>query len=273
MTKTDIANLAISIVGGSLLTDVDADNTPQAKTCRKWFEPSRDEALASHPWNFAAKRAFLTLTWNAFSGSAITNNSGKIRVTYTAHGLTTGKRVHIKDVEGVTNANGLWRVTRIDNDTFDLDDSTFAGTYTSGTGSWTPAPLFGWDYQHSLPSDCLRAVNVNGYEANEQDSIPYAIEAGYLLTDADEVELRYVFKNETITTWTPHFINSFALLLASYIAQDLTGSAVKSSELRQRFEQQIGPKAKAQDSRQGKGRVVNPDYDSAVVRARRGFTA
>lgn len=273
MTETEIASLAVSLIGGKSLTVLDTDNTPQAASCRKWFDPARDEALASHPWNFAAKRSRHTLTWTALSGVALADAgaSDEIRVTHTSHGLSTGNRIHIQEAEGVTNANGTWYVTVIDANNFDLDDSVFSGTHTSGTGEWILAPLFGWDYRHLLPTDCLRVINVNGFEANENDSVPYAVEAGYLLTNEDEVTLRYVYKNETTTTWSQHFINSFALLLASYIAQDLTGPSGKAAELRQRFEQSIGPKAKTQDSRQGKGRVVNPDYDSAVVRARRGF--
>jgi hypothetical protein len=274
MTETEIANLAISMIGGKSLTALSTDNTPQAVTCRKWFDPARDEALASHPWNFATKRWRNEIAWTALSGVALADAgaSDEIRVTATAHGLVTGDRVHIKEVSGV-DANGTWYVTRIDANNFDLDDSVFSGAHTSGTGSWVKAPLFGWDYQHTLPADCLRVVNVNGFEANENDSVPYAVELGKLLTNEDIVTLRYVYKNETQTEWSQHFINAFALLLASYIAQDLTGPSGKAAELRGRFEQQIGPKAKGQDARQGKGRVIDPDYDSRVVRARRNFLA
>ncbi len=271
MTETEIANLAISLIGGKSLTNLTTDNTPQAATCRKWFDPARDEALASHPWNFATTRARLTLTWTDLVGVALTDNgSGLIRVAHTGHGYHTGERTTFKDVEGV-DANGTWFITRIDNNTFDLQDSVFSGSHTSGTGSFIRVPLFGWDYQHTLPDDCLRVVNVNGFEANENDSVPYAVELGKLLTNEDIVTLRYVYKNETQTEWSQPFINAFALLLASYIAQDLTGPAGKAAELRGRFEQQIGPKAKGHDARQGKGRVIDPDYDSRVVRARRNF--
>ena len=274
MTETEIASLAVSLIGGKSLTVMDTDNTPQAASCRKWFDPARDEALASHPWNFATKRWRNEIAWTALSGVALADAgaSDEIRVTHTSHGLTTGSRIHIQEAEGVTNANGTWYVTVIDANNFDLDDSVFSGTHTSGTGEWILAPLFGWDYRHLLPTDCLRVINVNGFEANENDSVPYAVEAGYLLCNEDEVTLRYVYKNETTTTWSQHFINSFALLLASYIAQDLTGPSGKAAELRQRFEQSIGPKAKTHDSRQGKGRVIDPDYDSRVVAARRGYS-
>lgn len=63
---------------------------------------------------------------------AVDNGSGKIRITATSHGMSTGWNAHITQVGGVPNANGTWVATVIDANTFDLDDSVFSGTYTSG---------------------------------------------------------------------------------------------------------------------------------------------
>lgn len=272
MTETDIANLALSMIGGKNLTALDTDNTPQAIACRRWFDPARDEALASHPWNFAMQRWRNEITWTSIVGVALADSgTGEIRVTHTGHGFQTGYRVTIRNVEGVPNANGTWYITRINNNIFDLNDSVFSGTHVSGTGEFVRVPLFGWDYQHTLPDDCLRVHRVNGQEANEEDSVPYSVELGKLLTNQDIVTVRYVYKNETTTEWSQHFINAFALLLGSYIAQDLTGPAGKAAELRGRYEQVIAPLARAHDARQGKGRVVDPTYDSPAVRARLGY--
>ena len=272
MTETEIANLALSHIGGKALTDLNTDTSAQAVSCRKWFDQCRNEVLAAHPWNFAVKRSRLTLTWTALSGVALADNgSGLIRVTSATHGRSTGDRIHLREVEGVPSANGTWFIIVIDTNNFDLQDSTFSGTHTSGTGEWILAPLFGWDYQHTLPARWKRIVAVNGHESNEQDSIPYAVEDGKLLCDADIVELRYVDRIGDTTKWTPHFISAFAYLLASYIAQDLTGPAGKALEMRQFYERLIAPQARTQDARQGKGRVIDPTYDSPVVQARRGF--
>ena len=272
MTETEIANLALSLIAAKEMTAMDSDATQQARVCRKWFDAARDEALASHPWNFATKRARLTLTWVALSGVALADNgAGLVRVTATAHGLTTGNRIHLQDVEGCPAANGTWYITRIDADTFDLDDSVFSGSHTSGTGEWILAPLFGWDYQHAKPGDCLRVNKVNGLEGNEEDSQRYAVEGSKILCDADEILLSYVFQETDTANWPQEFINAFALVLASYIAQELTGPAGKAAELRAQFERMIGPAAQQKDARQGKGRALQPSYDSALVRARRGF--
>lgn len=273
MTETAIANLALSLIAGKEMTAMDTDATQQARVCRKWFSAARDEALASHPWNFATKRARLTLTWNSFTGVALTDAgaSDEIRAAYTSHGLTTGNRVHVKEVEGVAAANGTWYTTRIDADTFDLDDSVFSGSHTSGTGKWILAPLFGWAYQHTKPTDCLRVNKVNSLEGNEDDSIRYAIEGTKILCDADEVLLSYVFQETTTANWPQEFVNAFALLLASYIAPELITSGSKGADLRAQFERLIEPKTKRSDARQGKGRVLDPSYDSPLVRSRHGL--
>ena len=65
--------------------------------------------------------------------SAVANNgSGAIRVTSNGHGYATNDYVYIKEVGGVPNANGAWQITVIDANNFDLNGSTFAGSYTSG---------------------------------------------------------------------------------------------------------------------------------------------
>lgn len=271
MTDIQIANLALSLIGGKEITALDA-TTQQGRVCLKWFAPTRDEVLASHPWNFATTRARLTLTWLAFSGVAFADNgAGLIRATYAAHGLTTGQRIHIKLVEGVPNANGTWYITVIDPNTFDLQASAFSGSHTSGTGSWLAAPLFGWDYKYPLPADCIRVNKINGHEGNEEDSSPYAVEAGTLLCNDDSILLSYIYQHVTYAAWPQEFINAFAALLASYIATELALSSNKGAELRKQYEGMISPQAKKRDARQGKGRRLLPEYDSQLVQSRRGF--
>jgi hypothetical protein len=65
---------------------------------------------------------------------SITNNGiGFIRVTVSVtSGFITGQRVIIQEVEGVTNANGRWAITVINQTQFDLQGSSFVGAYTGG---------------------------------------------------------------------------------------------------------------------------------------------
>lgn len=62
----------------------------------------------------------------------VTANGGLIRITLTEHGYTQNHAVVIQDVSGVANANGRFLIDFIDANTFDLQGSAFAGTYTGG---------------------------------------------------------------------------------------------------------------------------------------------
>lgn len=72
----------------------------------------------------------------------VTNNgSGLIRITVASTAnLSTGRTIHIAGVGGVTAANGTWLITVISSTTFDLQSSTFAGTYTSGGAVYQRVP-------------------------------------------------------------------------------------------------------------------------------------
>ncbi len=88
-------------------------------------------------------------------------NASPIVITSVGHGLTTGTRVTITGVGGNTGANGTWKVTRVDADTFSLDTSTGTGAYTSG-GTWNTSGL----YKLSLTVSAA-----NGYEAGVTYSV------------------------------------------------------------------------------------------------------
>lgn len=68
--------------------------------------------------------------------------SGLIKITAANHGLTTGDKVIVADVQGTVEANGYFTVTVIDPATFTLDSTTFVNTHTGGGAiyngtSWT----------------------------------------------------------------------------------------------------------------------------------------
>jgi hypothetical protein len=60
------------------------------------------------------------------------NGAGLIRVTAIGHTLVTGAVVSIYGVVGTTEANATWTVTVIDDDTLDLQGSTFTNEYVAG---------------------------------------------------------------------------------------------------------------------------------------------
>lgn len=77
-------------------------------------------------------------------------------------------------------------------------------------------PVFGFSYQYTLPSDCMRIVSL---------SVPdgmYSIEQNKVLTDEPEVELRYVYKPKSANDFDAQFVQVFALRLAKLMCQSLT---------------------------------------------------
>lgn len=60
MTKTDICNLALTILGVDRIMSIDEDSEG-ARKLKAVYIPMRDEVLRSHPWNFAITRASLAL--------------------------------------------------------------------------------------------------------------------------------------------------------------------------------------------------------------------
>lgn len=63
---------------------------------------------------------------------AANNGSGLIRLTITAHGYSTGDKVSVASVGGVSAATGQWVVEAVDANHIDLLASTWGGAYTSG---------------------------------------------------------------------------------------------------------------------------------------------
>lgn len=279
-TATEIANLAIAHLGGRALTALSTDSTQQAVSLRKWWNPEEtvpvytalDETLRMHPWNFATARKRQTVTYHTLTGAAVTNEGGLIKITHLGHGYATGDRVYVKDVQGVTAANGQWYVT-VDGNHFTLDDSVFAGTYTSATGSVVGIPQFAYDFQHTPPADCLRPLSINADGGqNEDDGSDFLLEKGLILCDDETINLKYIQRITDITQYPADFVTAFSYLLASYIASDTAGSSGRATELHQFFTKAAAPPVKSRDANEGKGRRITPFDDSQVVLSRGGYS-
>ena len=65
-------------------------------------------------------------------------NASPIVITQAAHGYSDDALLSVQDVVGNTAANGTWKITVIDDDSYSLDGSVGAVAYTSGGKSFTP---------------------------------------------------------------------------------------------------------------------------------------
>lgn len=56
---------------------------------------------------------------------------GKVRCTVANHGLLTDHKIFIEGVQGTTEANGYFTITKIDDNNFDLTGTTYVNTFTN----------------------------------------------------------------------------------------------------------------------------------------------
>ena len=75
----------------------------------------------------------LVLAFTSLTGATA---ASPIVITANGHGLNTGDRVHVRNVLGVLEANGVRTVTRVDVNRFSLNGSTGTGVYLAGTGEF-----------------------------------------------------------------------------------------------------------------------------------------
>lgn len=264
MTKIELCNVALAHLGEARITTI-ADETASARACALHYEPTRKEVLRSHRWNFAISRAVLAPAWVTLTGAA--ESGGEIEITKSSHGLTTGTRIAVKDVGGVSAATGSWLVTSTGVNTFTLDDSVFSGTYTSG-GSYAVIPLFGWGYKFTLPTDCLRVLEVNDSEAGDWVSDEWIIEGRELLANVDAINLVFVNDIGDDALSDPLFAQAFALKLGAALSETIRGASGKAGDLLQQYEARTAPLARRVDANEGRRRKGMINLSSQFIRAR-----
>jgi hypothetical protein len=77
----------------------------------------------------------LGTTATAITGSA-DNGSGLVRMTAASHGYADDAVITQHDIVGTTEANGTFRITYVDDDTYDLQGSAFVNAWVSGGYSY-----------------------------------------------------------------------------------------------------------------------------------------
>jgi hypothetical protein len=86
------------------------------------------------------------------------------------------------------------------------------------------APAFDYAYQFTLPADWLRTLSV-GYEGERPDYKLEASDTGQkLLMQENVCRLRYVFRNETPTTWDASLVFVMTRVMRSLFAYPITQS-------------------------------------------------
>ena len=227
MAQSDlnVSNLALRLIGNRAILGSLSDTSTEGLACNANVDDCKRSLLRMHPWNFAVKRINLSATYTTITSLA-DDGSGHVRVTSAAHGKANGERVTIKDVTIVGGANGTWIVEDVAASTFDLKDSVFATGTGSANGSWTSAAAYQFAFAIALPADNLRIIKVN-----EETRDDWKIEKGFILTDSDDITVKYIYDVTSYPTMDVMFYQVLAHYLAYNLCDHISASDGKKQEL------------------------------------------
>lgn len=91
-------------------------------------------------------------------------------------------------------------------------------------------PLFGYDYQFVVPSDCLRV-----WKTREQQR--YQVEGRYILADRNVFAFIGISRIEDTAQFDPMFVEALSLRLAAELAVPLTASVSLKENLTKEYQQ------------------------------------
>jgi hypothetical protein len=88
-------------------------------------------------------------------------------------------------------------------------------------------PEFGWRRQFNLPVDCIRLIAVyggSGSVADETERVPYGVENGKILADAEELRIVYNFRPDDPDLMPSAVRNAVSVRLAGLLSTALTSN-------------------------------------------------
>lgn len=115
----------------------------------------------------------------------------------------------------------------------------------------TAAPVFGFDFQFTLPADCLQVHAVtdasSGYTVDK-----WSVESGRkLLCNWDSVGVIYSARIEQIPQLPAYLTEVISYHLAFRTARAITGSDSKGAALREEYQRAVLPNAQHRDALEG----------------------
>lgn len=100
------------------------------------------------------------------------------------------------------------------------------------------APAFGYAHAHVLPADWIRCIAAFG-DAGGRAVLRYRIEGGRLLSDAEDVYLRYLRRVAEVNLMPPDFREALACLLARELAVPVAQSNALEEKLDARLRDRL----------------------------------
>lgn len=140
--------------------------TPTENVQRIYFDTYQAGAVGQGRVGLSVAAYDAAAAVNKTITGAANNGSGLIRITATSHGFTSNDRINIYDVTGTTEANGVWDITVITANTFDLQGSTFSNAYVSGGTATNRSAMYGMSV---TLKPMLNRIGTTGTGANGDD--------------------------------------------------------------------------------------------------------
>jgi hypothetical protein len=290
MTRTDLANIALSHLGARRLTDLDTDTSVEARSALLHFDLTFRSLLRRHQWNFGTKRlkledttipavpasltiAGLTIT-STVPGAAGNNiqattaidsvtNRDIIILTFNAGILTitSGDQVNTGPDTAATLAQVLVTADQFPGFTFaiaqgsdptDLLTAEPLDAFTVGIDTLTPNRSLSAEFPFTfpLPADCVRLIRLASTDQHNPVR-SFSIEGRHILTHAPSFELVYV-TTDCLDDLDDLFIEAFTLSLASKLAGDVVADPALKSNFLAQIEQLHLPAAQGADAKEVK---------------------
>jgi hypothetical protein len=263
-TQLDICNRAIQKIGGLKLADLAGTDVYTVAVNRAYTDALEFE-LRAHNWNFAIRRTSLSAPYVTITGITAANPPV---VTYTGTDPANGDRVYIESVVGMTEVNNHYYAVADVNtgaNTFELQDPDLltdidgsAYTAWSSGGTAKVVPPFGWNRKFALPSNCIRVVEIDGYQGVRAIAgdvgygSDFTIENGFILCNDDgPIFIRYITSDTTnyipVSAWDSMFKEVMACRIALEISTEVKQNDANWQKLKNEYAYAIS-QAKAGDS-------------------------
>lgn len=110
----------------------------------------------------------------------------------------------------------------------------------------TTTPIYGFDSEFQLPSDCLRVMYTDLQSSNQD----FRVEGKKLLANSDSIRIEYISRVEDTTQFDASFVDALWMLLASRIAYNISDNNTLVDFLNSASDKAI-QKAKAINGQEG----------------------
>ncbi len=301
MTKTDIANLALSKIGETLIDDIDDTGDRRARLAKLHYEPTLREILRAHFWGFAMTCPALDShpTQSIFITGTLAVGADAVVCPELIPAIAGEWS---SDGNENAPASGTWYRLIHSSPTWTLsifEDGVETAFWESVTDPATPealefAPTIGvsgtatanfglsktimpWAVAWTYPDDVLKLRRLLDAEGNRVEHFEFRRLNGarrILTRDLSEVHAEYVQFVDDPPDYDPLFTAAFVTLLASRLARAISGSDKLEGDLRSLYETVDLPAARTADgydSQSNENRPLREFLDGSLTGGRGEF--